>query len=266
MNMGIKIGIGGQRNQSPLSAVSSFLAVNGGAFWRLSDTSTAFESADTSDPAEIGDGIQLLKQSLPSGGSHDWAQSTLASRPTLQAGYASLDGGDFWNGANAVLTATQNKGAICFGFRGQIDSLASDRVVIAFSVGTVATTPRLGVNVLSTGAVNIPIRRLDADGAFSVSSSAGAVAAGVPFSLLVTINFAAGGTGAVRGYIDNGVDILNGTLAGTGATSDTPSLAARWGQNLAGAATMTGRITSGIISGGIPDANTRTQIFNALAT
>lgn len=260
MRLGLSLGPN-SRNTSPASRVAGFLSATKGGMWRPGTLSTAFESADNSDPAEIGDGVQYMVEALRGTVTPlPWSQSTAGARPTLQAGYLALDGGDALDGGANVLDIFRNVGAACLAGRFRVDVLASDRVLCSWGTGT--TGIRFQVNLLTTGALQVQLRRADADaGTQNFSTATGLITVGADFSFLLTVDYATGGAGAVRLYIDNGADAINGTLTGTGSTSNTASAAARWGQNSAGAASVTGRAYPLLAANAIPTAQQRADIF-----
>lgn len=277
MGMSLSLGLsltarrgGGGGGPSPLDTLATILAPYKGGFWRFGDLSTVFESADTSDPAEVGDGIQYMVESISGTVTPlPFSQGTLTSRPTLQAGYASADGGDFLEGSGGTIGILNGASAACLGFRARLSSLATNPTIIGFSRGDVSTGQRLQVQLNSDGDVTANVGRTDGTTQNFATSSTGFISVDTDISVLVTVDFATGGAGAVNLYLDDGAAISDGgfpgNLTGTGNVSATDSLRVRMFQNVGGGGPVTGRVYSVICANFIPTADERATIFEAMA-
>ena len=268
MKTGISLGMG-TRAISPLTGLVSIIQANTGAMWDFSASSTLFESADTSDLAEIGDGLQYVTQSAAGGAiPQAWSQSTAATRPTLQAAYASYDGGDALLGDTNNRDIFRNAAVGVFGASILIPTdPVAEQIVGQWSLPASATGARFVVSVRPTGVVRLAVRRLAADGATVCDSAASGYTVNTRASLIGVCNFLAGGAGALRLYV-NGVEIASQTLAGTGNSEDTASQASGLGANSGGAsAFMTGRIYRACAYKGsaVPDAAQLASIHRGLS-
>lgn len=262
LSRSMSLAIGGGGASSPLAKLRPILAPYKGAFWRFGDLSTVFESADTSDPAEIGDGVQFFRQSIAGTVIPvTWSQTTLANRPILQAGYAAYDGTDTMSGGANNLAVFQDVGAVCLGYSGLVTNLTvTGPRPLFYSVGGGGNI-RAGIRLLTTGAIRAEYRRLDADATATTETSAGLVSDGVMHSILLTIDFANGGAGACKVYLD-GTEVLSSTVSGTGNTSNTASLSAQLGSSVI---PIIGQINAAVAAPFIPTTAERAVIFAALA-
>lgn len=246
-----------------LAQLQSMLAPTKGAFcdWRFPPS--IYEDAGT-DLAELTDPIyQTNARQVGTATPMNWEQVTLGSRPIFQAGYAAFDGvAQHFNGSANVLAVYQQVGAAMMAVRAEVTSLAADSHVIRFSNGLAAGTVRYGLEVLTTGALRLTVRRLDADGSTQGTSTTGLITAGVPFNFIGAVDYTNGGAGAIKGYL-NGTEVISTALAGTGSTENTATLQARIGRNNA-TSYMPGEIVSVILANMLPTAAQRTLINDIL--
>ncbi len=239
-----------------------------GAFWDFSDASTVFETSGTSDPCEATDPIYTATARAVGGlATATWSQATLASRPVWQTTYAAFDGSnDEMNGeSGGAASLFQNVGAGFLACSFRLDTLSADRVLLAFGQGVTATSDRFQLSITSTGALRALAYRADGGSLGFKDSTAGLITTGVDYTVLVSVDWATGGAGAFKGYINGGADVLNGTLAGSGNTSNTASLRTRLGVGLGGSARMDGRIYKAAAGSFIPSTVQRAILTGVLA-
>lgn len=267
MRFGLGLGITAARKTAVdyESILQPSLTAAKGALWNYS-AGTVFESVDISDPCEVGDGIQYLTPYLLGSTTPTiWEQASASLRPTWQGEYADFDGGDVLGGINDTLGIFNGASAGVIGVGFRLSTLASDQNLISFST-TGGTTRRLLAQINTAGRLRVLVRRLDADGEADIQSADGVVTTGVDYTAIVTVDWSTGGAGAVRGYINNGADVLNGTLSGSGSVSATDSARARLGANLQSTfAAMTGRMYGGIAASFLPTEDERTAIHNLIS-
>lgn len=267
MRIGIGLGLGMLRGGS---AITGYLSRQSRYadwrpalpyLWQTDDTSTPVTAAGQTvgrSAAQVGSAADML-----------WTQSTEAARPTWQTTYLDGDGGDSLEGASATMGLLRAASQACVIMRLRVDAIGAVQQFIAFSGGTIATQPKLMVGVNATGRLLIQVRRLDADSATIVNSTNATFSAGVTHNVIVTVDYAAGGTGAIKGFVD-GAEVLSASLSSTGAASATDSLRARLMANLAASAAdhLDGRQYRCIVAAGasaIPTAAERAAIFAELA-
>ncbi|RTL05373.1 hypothetical protein EKK58_08210 [Candidatus Dependentiae bacterium] len=157
----------------------------------------------------------------------------------------------------------------CVIMRLRVDAIGAVQRFLSFSTGGSAATPRLIIGLNAIGNLSVQVRRGDADSTTVAASGAVVFSAATTHSLIVTVDYAAGGTGAIKGYVD-GPEVLSASLASTGAASATDSLRARLMANLASSAAdhLDGRLSRCIVASGtsaIPTSTERTAIFTELS-
>lgn len=250
--------------------VAALLSTNAGALWDFGIASTIFESADTTDPAEVGDPVQYVTAyRLGTLAAATLLQTQIGRRPSWQSTYANFDGGDnlpieangasiYTNCAIAVLAA-----------RFQISSLATARGIAGWNGAT--GSDRLYVRVTTAGAVNVELRRLDGDTVTSVQTANGVITVGLDYTILVTVAFSAGGADAVQIFVGTpGTASVSAALAGTGNTSNTAPTSARIGaQPIPGSAPpemLAGRIyrVLALRMTALPTVTERTSIMSVM--
>lgn len=229
--------------------------------WQTSDTSTPVtEAAQT-----VGRSAAMRA----SAADMLWTQATEAARPTWQTTYLDGDGGDYMDGSGSVPGLLRAASQVCVIMRLRVDAIGALQRFLSFSTGSNATNPRLTVGTNATGNLVVQVRRADAELTTTATSGSAAFTAGADHSLIVTVDYAAGGTGAIKGYVD-GAEVLSANLSLTGAAANTDSLRARRFANLAAPAADNhdGRQHRCIVAVGasaIPTAAERTAIFADLA-
>lgn len=264
--MRIGLGITGGRSTSPIQRTRAAIAATKGGVWRFGDSSAVFESADATDPAESGDGIQYMLATITGTvATLPVVQSSVGLRPVWQGSYADFASGARLEGSGSTLGIFQNVGAATVGWRGRITSLSASQTLLAWSQGAVSTNPRIDLLVSNAGEVRVRVARIDGDALTTILSAGSLITAGTDVSIIATVDFATGGAGAIRGYINNGSDVLNGTLAATGSTSNTASLASRIGTLVNDLNPLTGRTQNVLAANFIPTTEQRTDLFSVLS-
>ncbi len=235
------------------------------AFWDFSDASTVFETTGTSDPCEAGDLIQTMIAREVGGISTATWTATTTLRPTWQTTYGDFNGSsnglDGDSGGATSMFQNVASGVLAASFR--LDTLSGDRVLLDFSEGATNTNDRIAMSVLSSGALRILVRRADGGSIAFADSAAGLITTGVDYSILSTADWATGGAGALKGYI-NGAEALSGTISGSGNTSNTASLRIRMGVGLGGGARFDGRIYRAFAGAFLPTTAERALINGVL--
>ena len=198
------------------------------------------------------------------GGAVAFSQATAGSRPALAAGgLVAYDGAsDFLDGDATLLALTRNVGAVTFLGRVRIGNLTATQTIFGFSA--VGSANRLSLRVLTTGALSLNYRRLDADSLLSYSTAVAVVAATTSYSVMLVVNASAG---TAQLYLNGGSDILAATLASAGLTQDTASLRARIGVSVATTPVeyFTGSLGRFAFTNTVPTTEERAAIFAELA-
>lgn len=228
--------------------------------WQTDDTSTPVTAAGQTvgrSAAQVASAADML-----------WTQSTGAARPAWQTTYLDGDGGDYMDGSGSAPGLLRAASQACVITRLRVDAIGAAQRFIAFAAGTTGQ-PRLMIGVDTTGRLAVQVRRADADTTTFAASAGAAFTAGADHSLIVTVDYAAGGSGAIKGYVD-GSEVLSASLASTGAAADTDSGRSRRFANLAASAAEfhDGRQHRCIVAAGasaIPTAAERAAIFAELA-
>ena len=235
MSLGLNRGMALNNTGGGVSdALLSFLSGTNGAAWDYADSATVFENDAGTDLAEAGDGIALVNASLVGNTTPcTWAQTSAASRPTWQSTYAQFDGTtDIMDGGANTRAIFQNAPAAFFGARFSVNSLANTQHLGGWTT-TTNTFYRFGIRLGTTGTINVVYRRADADAETSRFTSAGLITTGTEYTLLAWLDYANGGAGALKVFLD-GVEVMSQTVTGTGNTENVTSARARKGSTLNG--------------------------------
>lgn len=238
--LGFGLGLRGGSGASPgptaifgATSHADFIFADLGRLWQ--------DSAGASPVTAMGQPVGLASGSGNSGGQS--SQATAAQRPTWQGNHAEFDGVDDYLDLNvAARDITRNAAGLTLWSVFRPASVAFMSLMGVSTPG--ATTQRVLLQVLSTGALRLSWRRADGDASTNADSVAGVVGAGADHVLVLSLDFAGGGTEALRGWLD-GVQVISATMAGSGNTSDTAAARGRIGGSLAGAPPtplMSGRI------------------------
>lgn len=228
MRMGLGLGLTfTQPGSSDVGAlVQSFLAGTDGFARDPADNTTVFTNSTGSTLASAA-GAAGRWDTFWGKTPYNWQSSTAVTYDTTENDYASGHYALFSN-----LAWLNQATAVFVSERVVITSLAATNSLFAFSGGTVSTQGRVTFSVLTTGAVQLSCRRTDGESGASISSAAGVVSVGVPFTYSFEINPPAG---TFRFWINGAV--TSGNLQSTGASlAATNSLRARDGADLANTA------------------------------
>ena len=196
-----------------------------------------------------------------------FSQSSAGLRPVFAAGgLVQFDGADdILEGAGNILNISQAADAVTFAGRVKFGALAASQRIIVLS--TVGVGRRFSFRVLSTGALQFSLSRLDSDTTMSYNTAAGVVAANTAYSIIASVNYV-GNTASI--YLNGGPDILAATLtlaSSPGPTSNTTSLRARIGAsaNTVPDDFFPGSIGMFALTNSVPTAAQRAAIFAELA-
>lgn len=174
-----------------------------------------------------------------------------------------------WDSAGALTLATDDRlvsaaaygmtnamDAFHLGVRGVVTTLAAATFPIAFSTsGTNA--PRAAIALNTDGSVSPNLRRLNADSTFAPVSASGLIAANVPFTLQVSVEYLT--TGAVTVWL-NGSSIISTTYPSTGQSDASNSARITIGCSLLLALPFNGKISNIYFERSLPDASARASI------
>ncbi len=245
--------------------LDTLTGANKAAFWDLSTASTVYETTGTSDPCEAGDPISTLTgRAIGTLATASWT-STTTQRPLWQTTYADFDAtNDQMAGDANLLTMCQNASSCVLGASFRLSSLSTNRSLLTWREGVTNFTPRVTLEIISDGSIIMSIRRTDGDTTTARLSAAGLITTGVDYCVIGTVDFATGGAGAVKAYINNGSDVINGTLTGSGNTSNTASIAAGFGIGVGGGTPMSGRIYRAFAGAFIPTTAERALLNGVL--
>jgi hypothetical protein len=235
------------------------------AYWDFSDASTVFEDDTLLNPAEVADGVKGFTARAVGGlASAGWFEFG-SNVPVWQTTY-----GDF-NGTNAFLQGTatqramfQNAAAGVLGVSFRLDTLAAAQTLVAFSEGVTQTTVRFSITVEADGSFRVTVNRADGDSVQSDLSGTGVITTATVYTIIATVDWATGGAGALKGYLNNGSDLLNHTLTGSGNTSNTASLRSRLGSSVNSLQFTDGRIYRAFAGAFIPTTAERALINGVL--
>lgn len=189
------------------------------------------DSAGASPVTAQGQPVGLVSGLGNAGGQA--SQGTAAQRPTWQGSHAEFDGVDDYLDLNAAARdITRNAGGLTLWVAFRPVSVAFMSLLGVST--TAATTQRVLVQSLSSGALRLSYRRADGDASTNADSAAGLIGAGTDQFLVLSVDFAGGGSEALRGWL-NGTQVISAAISGTGNTSDTAAARGRVGGSLSGA-------------------------------
>lgn len=243
-----------------LEDLAILTATKNAAFWDFADAGTVFSSGTT--PA-VADGTIGLFEARAVGtvANADFAQANPGLAPFWRMTYAEFDGAS----RHMTLSAPgrdllRNVGHAIFAAKFRVDNLSAERALLGMSRGDAQASSRFFASVTSDGRVNVFATRLDGAAAVFRQSAAGTIVTGTDYSLVCTVDFANGGAGAIKGFLNGGADVLNGTesqgttLTGTGNTSNTTAFYASLGRGTGGSGNFVGRIYRAFLGGFEPSA------------
>jgi hypothetical protein len=244
--------------------LDALTATKTAAFWDFAAASTVFSNSAGTTPATAGNQLQHLKARAV-GGLANANFVEFGNGPVWETTYADFNGSNhFLQGETNNLDLFRNAGAGVLGVSFRLDTLSGLAILIGFSEGVTATNDRFVIRVESTGAFTVLISRADGGGIQFKTSATGLITTGTVYSLVATVDWATGGAGALKGYLNSGSDLLNHTLTGSGNTSNTASLRSRMGVALNSTARIDGRIYRAFAGQFIPTATERALINGVL--
>lgn len=265
--IGLGLGLGRRRLMGPV-ALRQFVAAapKGAWFWPGQPGSLWQTEAQTTPVTAVSQSVGRIDGNGASG-AVAFSQSSSGLRPVFAAGgLVQFDGtGDLLEGAGNILTISQAANAVTFIGRVKFGSLAAAQQIIVLS--PVGAGNRFSFRVLSTGALQFSLRRLDADTPMSYSTAVGVVSANTAYSIIASVDYV-GNTASI--YLNGGSDILAAALtlaSSAGPTSNTASVRARIGANAAATPIdfFSGSIGMFALTNTIPTAAERAAIFAELA-
>ena len=267
--IGLGLGIGNRRRRRGPTALRQFVnsASKGAWFWPGQPGSLWQTETQTTPVTAVSQSVGRIDGNGASG-AVAFSQSSSGLRPVFAAGgLVQFDGtDDILEGAGNILTISRAANAVTFIGRVKFGSLAAAQQIIALS-SNVGASRRFSFRVLSTGALQCSLRRLDADSYMSYTTAAGVVAANTAYSIIASVDYV-GNTASI--YLNGGPDILAATLtlaSPPGPTSNTASVRARLGASVAASPTdyFAGAIGMFGFTNTIPTAAERAAIFADLA-
>jgi hypothetical protein len=236
--------------------LGAFLSTTKGAYWDYSDSSKVWDDSAGTDPIAVSDTVGLINAyALGTATPLNYSHPSIG--PVWETTYAQHNGSQGLSGSTNVHNIFRNVtvGMMAFAFR--CDNLSSGRTLISV-LNNASTTNRFGVSITTAGAVSAGVGNTADSGASSIVSGSGLITAGVDYTLIVTVDWGTGGAGAVRGYLNNGSDILNGTLGTGGTMADTAAASSNVGVG------QVGRVYRWIMADKIPTAAERALIHGVL--
>ena len=144
-------------------------------------------------------------------------QAGATARPLWDAsGFAVCDGTDDGLGANANAASI---GASVNGLSGTVHFFPTAAAIMGLiGIGTATSNAaRFVLQTLANGSITLQLRRLDADGLFSITSAAGVIIPNNYYIVTARVNYL---TGACNIFV-NGVSVASGTLPGTDGVNGT---------------------------------------------
>lgn len=228
--LGFGLGLRGGRGASPGPA--AIFGATSYADLMFADMGRLWQDSVAASPVTAqGQPVGLVSGLGSAGGQA--LQATASQRPTWQGSHAEFDGVDDYLDLNAAARdITRNASGLTLWTVFRPASVAFMALIGVSTTG--ATTPRVLLQVLSTGALRLSYRREDGDGSTVVDSAAGVVGAGLDHAVVLTLDFAGGGSEALRVWL-NGMPVISAAISGTGNTSDTAAARGRVGGSLSGA-------------------------------
>ena len=267
--IGLGLGIGNRRRRRGPTALRQFVnsASKGAWFWPGQPGSLWQTEAQTTPVTAVSQSVGRIDGNGASG-AVAFSQSSAGLRPVFAAGgLVQFDGtDDILNGAGAILNIAQAANAITFIGRIKFGSLAAAQQIFVLS-SNVGAARRFLFRVLSTGALQCSLRRLDSDTPLAYTTASGVVAANTTYSIIAVVDYV-GNTASI--YLNGGPDILAATLtlaSSPGPTSNTTSLRARIGASSDAVPDefFPGSIGMFALTNSIPTAAQRAAIFAELA-
>ena len=257
------LGYGSRKNRKLLAKM---LAVTAGGEDSLFNFSAARNCFSDDGVTQVTPGAAVYRANETEGAA-TFAQTVLASRPLFSPALGlQFDGvDDLMEGTGSLLTVAQAADAITFFGRVSFGTLAAARQLVVLSHN--GSGNRFSFRVLTTGALQFSLRRLDSDTPMAYNTAAGVIVAGTTYSIVASVDYV-GNTASI--YLDGGPDILAATLtlaSPAGPTSNTASLRCRLGASVGGVPTdfFEGAIAKAGAIKRVPSAAERSVIFEYLA-
>ena len=265
--IGLGLGIGNRRRRRGPTALRQFVnsATNGAWFWPGQPGSLWQTETQTTPVTAVSQSVGRIDGNGASG-AVAFSQSSAGLRPVFAAGgLVQFDGtDDILEGAGNILNIAQAANAITFIGRIKFGSLAAAQRIIVLSHNDFGN--RFSFRVLSTGALQFSLRRLDSDSPMTYNTAAGVVVENTAYSIIASVDYV-GNTASI--YINGGSDILAATLtlaSSPGPTSNTTSSRARIGATAASPTDyFAGAIGMFALANAVPTAAQRAAIFAELA-
>ena len=268
--IGLGLGIGNRRRRRGPTALRQFVnsATKGAWFWPRQPGSLWQTETQTTPVTAVSQSVGRIDGNGASG-AVAFSQSSSGLRPVFAAGgLVQFDGtDDILEGAGNILTIAQAANAVTFIGRVKFGALAATQQIFVLSKNSPGQVSRFSFRVLSTGALQYSLRRLDSDTAMSYTTADGVVAANTAYSIIASVDYV-GNTASI--YLNGGPDILAATLtlaSSPGPTSNTTSLRARIGASAAAVPIdfFPGSIGMFALTNSVPTAAQRAAIFAELA-
>lgn len=266
--IGLGLGIGNRRRRRGPTALRQFVnsASKGAWFWPGQPGSLWQTEAQTTPVTAVSQSVGRIDGNGASG-AVAFSQSSSGLRPVFAAGgLVQFDGtDDILEGGGNILTIAQAANAVTFIGRVKFGSLAAAQQIFVLSSN--GSGNRFSFRVLSTGALQFSLRRLDSDSPMAYNTAAGVVVANTAYSIIASVDYV-GNTASI--YLNGGPDILAATLtlaSSPGPTSNTTSLRARIGASSAAVPIdfFPGSIGMFALTNSVPTAAQRAAIFAELA-
>lgn len=245
--------------------LDALTATKTAAFWDFSKADTVFEDDALTNPAEVGDGVKGFTARAVGGlASAGWFEFG-TNLPIWETTYGDFSGtNDFLQGTATQRAMFQNAAAGVLGVSFRLDTLSVPQVLIAFGDGVTPVAARFAITVEANGSFRVTVKRADADATIGPLSAAGLITTGQVYTIIATVDWSTGGAGAIKGYLNGGSDRVNGTLSGSGNTSNTVSLRSRLGCAVSSTSFLDGRIYRAFAGQFIPTAAERALINGVL--
>lgn len=242
MQLGLGLGLTYQRGGSAAPSLNDQmqdrLAGTAGYALDIKDLTKLWKDAGVTPVAANADPIGRWQSKFGTN-TYNFDQASAGNQPAWDSAGALVSATDdsLRSAASYAMTASMN--TLLVSVRALVTSLAIPNTLFGFSTNG-ASTIRTDLLIGSDGAISWRARRANADGLTTLTTAAGLIVTGTPFTLQLEADYLT--TGSMEIFL-NGVSVATGTMAGTPGVSDaTNSARASMASNLTSDNFWNGRV------------------------